>query len=89
MYLRDQGELYLQKEIQRSSHNGRSDWSRSHYLKVDIDETLGTQRSLNSYLGNRWKESPYLFQSPHEEQITMWSVRNLVKRAAVEADICP
>ena len=89
MYLRNQGELYLPKEIQKSSHNGRSDWPRSHHLELDVDGTLGTQRSLNSYLDNRWKESPYLFPSRQKEQITTRSVRNLVKRAAVEADVRP
>lgn len=89
MYLRDQGELYLPKEIQKSSHNGRSDWPRSHHLELDIDGTLGTQRSLNSYLDNRWKESDYLFPSRQKDQITTRSVRNLVKRAAVEADVRP
>jgi integrase/recombinase XerC/integrase/recombinase XerD len=89
MYLRDEGELYLPKHIQKQSGNGRDDWPRSHHLELDVDGTLGTQRSLNTFLDNRWKDSEYLFPSRQSEQITTRSVRNVVKSLAQEADIRP
>ena len=89
MYLRDAGELYLPKHVQKQSGNGRDDWPRSHHLELDVDGTLGTQRSLNTYLDNRWKDSPYLFPSRQSDQMTTRSVRNVVKRLAREADVQP
>ena len=89
MYLRDAGELYLPTHIQKQSGNGRDDWPRSHHLELDVDGTIGTQRSLNTYLDNRWKDSSYLFPSRQSDQMTTRSVRNVVKRLAHEAGIQP
>jgi integrase len=89
MYLREEGELYLPQHLQKQSGNGRDDWPRSHHLELDVDDTLGTQRSLNTFIDNRWKESAYLFPSRQSEQITTRSVRNVVKRLAREAEVRP
>ena len=89
MYLRDDSELFLPESIQKQPSNGRDDWPRSHHLELDVDGTLGTARSLNTYLDNRWKDSPYLFPSRQSDQMTTRSVRNVVKRLANEADVQP
>jgi endo-1,4-beta-xylanase len=39
--------------------------------------------------GQIWKDSAYLFPSRQKDQITTRSVRNVVKRAAIEADVQP
>ncbi|QAU11449.1 site-specific integrase [Halorubrum sp. BOL3-1] len=57
------------------------------YTEIGLaDETV---RTLRMYLGGRWKESPALWPSRQADRMSTESVRNVVRAAAVAADVRP
>jgi len=54
-----------------------------------IDLQDDTIRSLQMYLNSRWKASEYVFPSRQSDQMTTESVRNVVEKASLEAEIRP
>lgn len=79
----DESVLRLTTDIQKDYPNDNS----PTYTRVELaDETV---RTLRSYLAQRWKDSPALFPSRQSSRMTTESVRNVVRRAAVEAEVRP
>lgn len=75
--------LNLPPEIQKDYPNDNS----PTHTRIDLaDDTL---RTLRTYLGTRWKESPALFPSRQSDRMTTESVRNVVSDAAHAADVRP
>lgn len=71
-------ELYLPSEIQKGEPG-------ASYLDLARD----TARQLRRYQRDIWKDSPAVFPSRQSERITARSVRNVVKSAAIEAEVRP
>lgn len=83
-YLReDYTKLYLPTDIQKDYPNENSPPPKTLALASD------TTRALTTYLNARWKESDALFPSRSSERITTQGVRDVVTKAAVEAEIQP
>lgn len=74
----DAGTVYLPTEVQKGS---------------PPPATLGlardTVRTLRRYLRDRWKDTTALFPTRSSDRITTRSVRRLVKKLAVAADVRP
>lgn len=70
-------------EIQKDYPNDNS----PEYTRISLKD--GTVRTLRMFLGNRWKDSPYLFPTRQSDQIGTESVRGVVRQAAVDADVRP
>lgn len=83
-YLRnDNRDLYLPTDIQKDFPTENSPPPKT--LELDSDTT----RVLTKYLTNRWKDSPALFPSRSADRISTQGVRDLVKAAAIDADVRP
>jgi len=79
----DDGVLMLPAGIQKDYPNDNS----PSYTEIELSgETL---RTLRTYLSNRWKDSDALFPSRQSDRMTTESVRNVVRNAAVDADVEP
>lgn len=79
----EEGILRLPAEIQKDYPNENS----PVYTEIELaDETI---RTLRQYLNTRWRDSPALFPSRQSDRMTTESVRNVVKDAAVGAEIRP
>ena len=77
--------VMLKPEIQKSYNRQQQQLVRMELGKLVSD----LPRTLKSYLDTRWKDSPYLFPSRKADDMSAQSVRNMVKKCAVEADIRP
>ncbi|SFR47835.1 tyrosine-type recombinase/integrase [Halorubrum sodomense] len=79
----DDGVIALPAELQKDYPTDRS----PSYTEIGLaDETV---RTLRMYLGGRWKPSPALWPSRQTERMSTESVRNVVRAAAVAADVRP
>ena len=79
----DDSVLSLPAELQKDYPTDRT----PTFTRIELaDETT---RALDQYLGTRWKESPALFPSTHADRITTQAVRNVVRKAALRADVRP
>ena len=79
----DDGVITLSPEQQKQYPNDNSPGIATVELSQD------TIRTLRSYLNSRWKDTEALFPSRSSDRITTRSVRNLVEKLAIEADIQP
>jgi len=83
-HLREQNsKLYLPTQIQKDYPNENSPPPKTLAL------ASSTTRALTTYLSKRWKDSTALFPSRSSERITTQGVRDVVSKAAVEADVRP
>lgn len=85
----DEGVLTVPGGIRKQPpHGGGADT-----LNIKLDRfpsgMIGTERALRNYLGNRWKESEYLFPSRKADRLRGDGVNRVVKRAAKEAGTRP
>jgi integrase/recombinase XerC/integrase/recombinase XerD len=79
----EDGVLMLPADIQKDYPNDNS----PTYTEIELaGETL---RTLRTYLSNRWKDSDALFPSRQSDRMTTESVRNVVRDAAIDAEIEP
>jgi integrase/recombinase XerD len=79
----DEQVVMLPAELQKEYPTDRS----PTYTEIELaDETV---RTLRMYLGARWKDPAALFPSRQSDRMTAESVRNVVRRAAVDADVRP
>lgn len=79
----DEGILMLPANIQKDYPNENS----PTYTEIElVGETV---RTLRTYLVNRWKDSEALLPSRQSNRMTTESVRNVVSKAAKEAQIQP
>lgn len=79
----EDGVLMLPASIQKDYPNENS----PTYTEIELaGETL---RTLRTYLSNRWKDTDALFPSRQSDRMTTESVRNVVRDAAVDAEIEP
>ncbi|MHC3380231.1 tyrosine-type recombinase/integrase [Haloarcula sp. H-GB5] len=75
--------LMLPADIQKDYPNDNS----PTYTEIELSgETI---RTLRTYLSNRWKDPEALFPSRQSDRMTTESVRNVVRDAAVDAEIEP
>ena len=79
----EDGVLMLPAEIQKDYPNDNSPTYTEIKLAGD------TLRTLRTYLSNRWKDPEALFPSRQADRMTTESVRNVVRDAAVAAEIEP
>lgn len=79
----EDGVLMLPAEIQKDYPNDNSPTYTEMNLAGD------TLRTLRTYLSNRWKDPVALFPSRQSDRMTTESVRNVVRDAAVDAEIEP
>jgi integrase/recombinase XerD len=83
-YLRGHhAKLYLTTEIQKDYPNDNSPTPKTLALTSD------TTHALTTYLNTRWKNPDALFPSCSNDRITTQGVRNVVEKAAAEADVRP
>jgi integrase len=74
----DAGTVYLPTSIQKGSPPPAT-------LELEHD----TVRTLRRYLRDRWKDTPALFPTRSSDRITTRSLRRLVEKLAVAADVEP
>ncbi|MDV7350938.1 tyrosine-type recombinase/integrase [Halorubrum distributum] len=80
---RDDGILALPADIQKDYSTDRT----PNYTEIELaDETV---RTLRTYLAGRWKEAAPLWPSRQSDRMTTESARNVVREAAVGADVWP
>ena len=78
-----EGIIMLPAGIQKDYPTDRS----PQYTEIKLaGETV---RTLRMYLNGRWKDTEALFPSRQSDRMTTESVRNVVRRAAEDADIAP
>lgn len=84
-YLRDGNQkLYLPGHVQKDYPiEGESPDPATIGLSMD------TPRLLTAYLTNRWKDSDYLFLSRQSPSMSTESVRNVIRKLAITANISP
>lgn len=79
----DDGVIGLPAEIQKDYPNDNS----PSYTRIGLaDETI---RTLRMYLTNRWKDVNAVFPSRQSDRMTTESARNVVRNAAIAADVRP
>ncbi|MUW13942.1 tyrosine-type recombinase/integrase [Halorubrum sp. CBA1125] len=79
----DDGVLALPADIQKDYPTDRT----PSYTEIELaDETI---RTLRMYLAGRWKDPAALWPSRQADRMTTESVRNVVRDAAVAADVRP
>ena len=79
----DDGVLALPADIQKDYPTDRT----PNYTEIELaDETV---RTLRMYLAGRWKEAAAMWPSRQSDRMTTESVRNVVREAAVGADVRP
>jgi integrase len=81
----DDSRLILPADIQKDSNRGSPHTVRIELGKYGADST----RALRTHLKHRTSDSEYVFASRQSETMTTQAVRNLVKKAAVKADVRP
>jgi integrase/recombinase XerC/integrase/recombinase XerD len=79
----EDGVLMLPADIQKDYPNDNS----PTYAEIELSGN--TLRTLRTYLSNRWKDPEALFPSRQSDRMTTESVRNVVRNAAVAAEIAP
>ena len=79
----DYGVLSLSADIQKDYP---TDLTPSY---TEIELAAKTVRTLRTYLAGRWKETAVLWPSRQSDRMTTESVRNVVREAAVSADLRP
>jgi len=83
-HLREQNaKIYLPTEIQKDYPNANSPPPKTIALASD------TTRAVTTFLNTRWKDSDALFPSRSSDRISTQGVRNVVEKAAIEADVRP
>lgn len=75
--------LMLPAQVQKDYPNENSP------VYTEIGLAPETVRVLQTYRAGRWKDSAALFPSRSADRITTQGVRNVVKQAAVDAEILP
>jgi integrase/recombinase XerD len=79
----NEGIVMLPAGIQKDYPTDRS----PQYTEIELaGETV---RTLRMYLNSRWKDTDALFPSRQSDRMTTESVRNVVSRAAEDADVAP
>ncbi|WP_280585083.1 tyrosine-type recombinase/integrase [Halorubrum sp. Boch-26] len=79
----DDGVIALPADLQKDYPTDRS----PSYTEIELaDETV---RTLRMYLAGRWKETAALWPSRQSNRMSTESVRNVVRDAAVAADVRP
>lgn len=79
----DDGVIALPADLQKDYPTDRS----PSYTEIELaDETV---RTLRMYLAGRWKDSTALWPSRQSDRMSAESVRNVVRDAAVAADVRP
>jgi len=79
----DDGVIALPADLQKDYPTDRS----PSYTEIELaDETV---RTLRMYLAGRWKDTAALWPSRQSERMSTESVRNVVRDAAVAADVRP
>ncbi|WP_396614099.1 tyrosine-type recombinase/integrase (plasmid) [Haloferax sp. S1W] len=73
--------VFVDAEIQKGSH--------ARDTPIELRPSLGTARTLATYLSSRWKDSPALFPARSSERMSTTAVRNVVTKLATEADVSP
>jgi len=77
------GVIALPADIQKDYPTDRT----PSYTEIELaDETV---RTLRMYLAGRWKDTAALWPSRQSDRMTTESVRNVVRDAAVAADVRP
>ena len=77
----DDGVIALPADLQKDYPTDRS----PSYTEIELaDETV---RTLRMYLAGRWKDTAALWPSRQSERMSTESVRNVVRDAAVAADV--
>lgn len=71
-------ELYLPGGIQKGT-------KRDAYIDLDPE----TARQLRRYRSNAWKTTDAVFPSRQNERVSKTSIRRMVKKAAIKADVRP
>lgn len=79
----EDGILALPASIQKQYPNDNS----PDYTRLQLADD--TTRTLRKYLGSRWKDPAALFPSRQAERMSPESVRNVVRDAALAAEIEP
>ncbi|EMA57250.1 tyrosine-type recombinase/integrase [Halorubrum lipolyticum] len=79
----DDGVIALPADLQKDYPTDRS----PSYTEIELaDETV---RTLRMYLAGRWKDTAALWPSRQSDRMSTESVRNVVRDAAVAADVRP
>jgi len=79
----DDGVIALPADLQKDYPTDRS----PSYTEIELaDETV---RTLRMYLAGRWKDTTALWPSRQADRMSTESVRNVVRDAAVAADVRP
>ncbi|GAA0507805.1 integrase/recombinase XerD [Halorubrum aquaticum] len=79
----DDGVIALPADLQKDYPTDRS----PSYTEIELaDETV---RTLRMYLASRWKDTAALWPSRQADRMSTESVRNVVRDAAVAADVRP
>lgn len=79
--------LYLPGHVQKDYPNDMS--SSAVSMELDPDSSLGTVRTLSSYIINHYRNGPGLFPSRVSDYMTTQAVRDMLNEVAVEADVRP
>jgi len=79
----DDGVIVLPAAIQKDYPTDRS----PSYTEIELDDE--TVRTLRMYLAGRWKDTGALWPSRQSDRMSTESVRNVVRDAAVDADVRP
>ena len=83
-HLRDNNTvLFLPTELQKDYPTDAS----PKPTRIALDDEVA--RTLSKYLANRWKDTEALFPSRSSPRITKNSVRRMIEKVAVEAEIKP
>lgn len=86
----DEDHLLLPAGIQKDYPT--EDSPSSARMEIDPYGIFGTKRLLKRYFNSDWWQSQdgdYVFPSRQSEQMTTESIRNVIERLAVEADVSP
>jgi integrase len=85
----DDGTLRVPGSLRKQPPTGGT----ARTLTIELDRypegKIGTERTLRTYLTNRWKDSEFLFPSRKADRLRGDGVNRVVKRAAREADVRP
>ncbi|QGA82104.1 XerD/XerC family integrase [Halomicrobium sp. LC1Hm] len=90
MFHFDEGIIIIPGHIQKEYPTGSSPSNAT--LEIDPYDLFGTEQLLKTYQDSEWyqnQDTDYLFPTRQSDQMTTETIRNVVKRAAVEADVRP
>lgn len=86
----DENHLLLPAAIQKDYPTNES--PSAARMEIDPYSLFGTKRLLKRYFNSDWwqsQEGDYVFPSRQSEQMGTESIRNVIKRLAIEADVSP